>query len=118
MTGVQTCALPIYILHWIECDVLLWKDCKSEGLLGISELKNHGFHTVSMALRCDSVSIDDPKLSSKQKLAVILGSEGEGLLDETIDNCDDTVCIPMFHGVDSLNVAAASAVAFWELGKK
>mgnify|MGYP001117154522 FL=1 len=76
------------------------------------------FHTVSMALRCDSVSIDDPKLSSKQKLAVILGSEGEGLLDETIDNCDDTVCIPMFHGVDSLNVAAASAVAFWELGKK
>ena len=87
-------------------------------LPGISELKNHGFHTVSMALRCDSVSIDDPKLSSKQKLAVILGSEGEGLLDETIDNCDDTVCIPMFHGVDSLNVAAASAVAFWELGKK
>ena len=59
-------------------------------LPGISELKNHGFHTVSMALRCDSVSIDDPKLSSKQKLAVILGSEGEGLLDETIDNCDDT----------------------------
>ena len=72
----------------------------------------------SWPLRCDSVSIDDPKLSSKQKLAVILGSEGEGLLDETIDNCDDTVCIPMFHGVDSLNVAAASAVAFWELGKK
>ena len=67
-------------------------------LPGISELKNHGFHTVSMALRCDSVSIDDPKPSSKQKLAVILGSEGEGLLDETIDNCDDTVCIPMFHG--------------------
>ena len=87
-------------------------------LPGISELKNHGFHTVSMALRRDSVSIDDPKLSSKQKLAVILGSEGEGLLDETIENCDDTVCIPMFHGVDSLNVAAASAVAFWELGKK
>ena len=87
-------------------------------LPGISELKNHGFHTVSMALRRDSVSIDDPKLSSKQKLAVILGSEGEGLLDETINNCDDTVCIPMFHGVDSLNVAAASAVAFWELGKK
>ena len=86
-------------------------------LPGISELKNHGFHTVSMALRRDSVSIDDPKLSSKQKLAVILGSEGEGLLDETINNCDDTVCIPMFHGVDSLNVAAASAVAFWELGK-
>ena len=71
-----------------------------------------------MALRRDSVSIDDPKLSSKQKLAVILGSEGEGLLDETIDNCDDTVCIPMFHGVDFLNVAAASAVAFWELGKR
>ena len=87
-------------------------------LPGISELKNHGFHTVSMALRRDSVSIDDPKLSSKQKLAVILGSEGEGLLDETINNCDDTVCIPMFHGVDSLNVAAASAVAFWELGKR
>ena len=70
-------------------------------LPGISELKNHGFHTVSMALRCDSVSIDDPKLSSKQKHAVILGSEGKGLLDETIDNSDDPVCDPMNHGVDS-----------------
>lgn len=87
-------------------------------LPGDFRIKKSRLHTVSMALRCDSVSIDDPKLSSKQKLAVILGSEGEGLLDETIDNCDDTVCIPMFHGVDSLNVAAASAVAFWELGKK
>ena len=71
-----------------------------------------------MALRDDSVSIDDPRLSSAQKLAVILGSEGDGLASETIADCDYTVKIPMAHGVDSLNVAAASAVAFWELGKR
>ena len=80
-------------------------------------LREHGFVTVAMALRDDSVSIDDPRLSSAQKLAVILGSEGDGLASETIADCDYTVKIPMAHGVDSLNVAAASAVAFWELGK-
>ena len=68
-----------------------------------------------MALKKDSYAIDDPALREVEKLAVILGTEGEGLLDETIDASDYTVKIPMYHGVDSLNVAAASAVAFWEL---
>lgn len=79
------------------------------------ELKAQGFLTVAMALSSDSVSIDDPRLRAASKLAVVLGSEGDGLLPETIRRCDATVKIPMFHGVDSLNVAAASAVAFWEL---
>jgi tRNA G18 (ribose-2'-O)-methylase SpoU len=70
-----------------------------------------------MALKQDSVSISDPALMEAPKLAVLLGTEGEGLLEETIDACDYTVMIPMFHGVDSLNVAAASAVAFWQLGR-
>ena len=69
-----------------------------------------------MALCEDSVNINDSKLMSEEKLAIILGSEGEGLLDKTIADCDYTVCIPMSHEVDSLNVAAASAVAFWQLG--
>ena len=64
-----------------------------------------------------SVDIDDPKLLAEEKLAVVLGTEGDGLAFETIADCDYTVCIPMAHGVDSLNVAAASAVAFWQLGK-
>ena len=81
------------------------------------ELKNHGFKTVAFALRDDSISIDDPILASEEKLAIILGTEGEGLQDSTLATCDYTVKIPMSHGVDSLNVAAASAIAFWELGK-
>ena len=76
-----------------------------------------GFLTVSMALRNDSVSIDDERLAKAEKLAIILGTEGEGLATETIASSDATVRIPMSHGVDSLNVAAASAVAFWELGR-
>lgn len=76
-----------------------------------------GFRTVAMALREDSVGIDDPRLKREEKLAVILGTEGDGLAASTIENCDYTVRIPMSHGVDSLNVAAASAVAFWELGR-
>ncbi len=83
----------------------------------ITELKNHGFKTVAFALRDDSISIDDPKLAQEEKLAIILGTEGEGLQDSTLAACDYTVKIPMSHGVDSLNVAAASAIAFWELGK-
>ena len=71
-----------------------------------------------MALRDDSVSIDDPQLLAEEKLAIILGTEGDGLANETIADCDYTVKIPMSHDVDSLNVAAASAVAFWELGKR
>ena len=81
----------------------------------MSQLHELGFKTVAMALRKDTVSIDDPALMKEEKLAVILGSEGWGLAEETIDQCDYTVRIPMFHGVDSLNVAAASAVAFWQL---
>jgi len=78
-------------------------------------IKKLGFQTVAMALTDNSVSIDDPALASAEKLAVILGTEGEGLADATIDGCDFTVRIPMAAGVDSLNVAAASAVAFWQL---
>lgn len=83
----------------------------------VTELKNHGFKTVAFALRDDSISIDDPRLAKEEKLAIILGTEGEGLKDSTLATCDYTVKIPMSHGVDSLNVAAASAIAFWELGK-
>lgn len=78
-------------------------------------LKNMGFKTAAMALSDNAVSIDDPKLKSAEKLAIVLGTEGDGLSDKTIAGCDFTVCIPMYHDVDSLNVAAASAVAFWDL---
>ena len=84
----------------------------------MEELKGFGFKTAAMALKKDSYAIDDPALREVDKLAVILGTEGEGLLDATIDNSDYTVKIPMYHGVDSLNVAAASAVAFWELRRR
>lgn len=84
---------------------------------GLETLRSLGFQTAAMALKEDSVSIDDPKLLAAEKLAVILGTEGDGLASATIDGCDHTVMIPMAHGVDSLNVAAASAVAFWELTK-
>ena len=79
-------------------------------------LHSMGFKTVAMALRDDSVSIADPKLNAEEKLAIVLGTEGDGLASNTIANCDYTVKIPMSHGVDSLNVAAASAVAFYQLG--
>ena len=81
-------------------------------------LRELGFKTAAMALKEDSASIDDPELMKEDKLAVILGTEGDGLAPETIADCDYTVMIPMSHGVDSLNVAAASAVAFWQLGKR
>ena len=77
-----------------------------------------GYKTASLALTDDSVGIDNPELMQEEKLAIILGTEGEGLMDRTIEMCDYTVKIPMSHDVDSLNVAAASAVAFWQLGKK
>ena len=82
------------------------------------ELQALGCKTAAMALRDDSVSIDDPALMAEEKLAIVLGTEGDGLADGTIAQCDYTVRIPMSHGVDSLNVAAASAVAFWQLGNK
>ena len=85
---------------------------------GIRLLRELGFRTAAMALCDDSVSIDNPQLLAEEKLAVILGAEGDGLAFSTIADCDYTVRIPMSRGVDSLNVAAASAVAFWELGRK
>ena len=85
---------------------------------GMALLREYGFRTAAMALRDESVSIDDPDLMAEEKLAVILGTEGDGLAAKTIADCDYTVKIPMAHGVDSLNVAAAGAVAFWQLGKR
>lgn len=85
---------------------------------GMEILRDLGFKTAAMALCDDSVGIDAPELLKEEKLAVILGTEGDGLAAQTIADCDYTVKIPMSHGVDSLNVAAASAVAFWELGKR
>lgn len=85
---------------------------------GLSLLKEMGFRTAAMALSENSVSIDNPKLMEEEKLAIILGTEGDGLAAQTIADCDYTVKIPMSHGVDSLNVAAASAVAFWQLGNR
>ena len=82
----------------------------------VGELKELGFKTCAMALREDTLSIRDPRLGAEPKLAVVLGTEGDGLADATISGCDYTVKIPMTHGVDSLNVAAASAVAFFQLG--
>ena len=79
-------------------------------------LRSLGFRTVAMALRDDSVRLDDPRLAAEGKLAIVMGTEGDGLASDTIASCDYTVKIPMYHGVDSLNVAAASAVAFYELG--
>ena len=82
------------------------------------ELRDFGFQTAAMALEEDSLSVDDPKLQAVDKLAVVLGTEGDGLAQSTISGCDYTVKIPMYHDVDSLNVAAASAVAFWQLRVK
>ncbi|MBQ3517891.1 MAG: RNA methyltransferase [Clostridia bacterium] len=81
-------------------------------------IKSLGFKTVAMALKGNSLSVDDPVLANEKKLAVIMGTEGDGLSDQTISDCDFTVKIPMYHGVDSLNVAAASAVAFYQLCHK
>lgn len=82
---------------------------------GLDSIRKMGFKTAAMALRDDSVSIDDPALEKEEKLAIVLGTEGDGLASSTIEGCDYTVRIPMACGVDSLNVAAASAVAFWQL---
>ncbi len=85
---------------------------------GMDLLKELGFKTAAMALSDEAVSIDDANLMAEDKLAILLGSEGDGLTNSTLADCDYTVCIPMSHGVDSLNVAAASAVAFWQLGNR
>lgn len=96
---------------WIGEEMTDWPE------KGMALLRAHGFRTAAMALREDSVGIDHPALLAEEKLAVILGTEGDGLADRTIADCDYTVRIPMAHGVDSLNVAAAGAVAFWQLGR-
>ena len=82
---------------------------------GLNLLNSLGFRTAAMALTDDSVSIDDPRLASEERLAVVLGTEGDGLAPQTVARCDFAARIPMAHGVDSLNVAAAGAVAFWQL---
>lgn len=92
-----------------------WTFMKDDSL---DEIKALGFKTVAMALKDNTLSIDDPRLTQEDKLAIIMGTEGDGLSDQTISDCDFTVKIPMYHGVDSLNVAAASAVAFYQLGNK
>lgn len=103
----------VFQIPWTFVDnSVIWPE---EGMKILREL---GFKTAAMALKEDSASIDDPGLMKEDKLAVILGTEGDGLAPETIADCDYTVMIPMSHGVDSLNVAAASAVAFWQLGKR
>lgn len=103
----------VFQIPWTFVDnSVIWPE---EGMKILREL---GFKTAAMALKEDSVSIDDPEVMKEDKLAVILGTEGDGLAPETIADCDYTVMIPMSHGVDSLNVAAASAVAFWQLGKR
>ena len=84
----------------------------------LDEIKALGFKTVAMALKDNTLSINDPRLTAEKRLAVVMGTEGDGLSDKTIAECDYTVKIPMYHGVDSLNVAAASAVAFYQLGAK
>ncbi len=98
-----------------------WTKTKKEESVGITlieTLRNMGFKTVAMALTEDSTSIDNDEIRKNEKIAVLMGNEGNGLPKEVIDACDYRVMIPMFHGVDSLNVAAASAISFWELLKK
>lgn len=84
----------------------------------VKNVKELGFKTAALALDDNSIGIDDSRLAAEDKLALVLGTEGDGLKKTTIANCDYTVKIPMYHGVDSLNVASASAVAFWQLRKK
>lgn len=99
----------VFQVPWTFLGAQDWADRTME------QLRDMGYRTAAMALREDSLSPDAPVLHETEKLAIILGTEGEGLTADTIADCDYTVCIPMAHGVDSLNVAAASAVAFWEL---
>lgn len=90
---------------------------ESEGMALIKTLQDYGFKTVAMALTSDSTSVDNDEIRANDKLAVVLGTEGTGLPKDVIASCDYRVMIPMYHGVDSLNVAAASAISFWELMK-
>jgi tRNA G18 (ribose-2'-O)-methylase SpoU len=103
----------VFQIPWTSFDeTLSWEES------GQQYLHELGFKTVAMALNEKSIRIDDKALMKEEQLAIILGTEGDGLADATIAECDYTVRIPMSHGVDSLNVAAASAVAFWQLGQE
>lgn len=102
----------VFQVPWTYVDAKLWR------AEGISLLHRLGYQTAAMALRHNTISIDDPQLDRVAKLAIILGSEGPGLKEKTIAQSDFTIKIPMAPGVDSLNVAAASALAFWELGNQ
>lgn len=102
----------VFQIPWTFLDKTVWEE------QGPGFLHSIGFRTAALALRNDTVEISDPKLHREPRLALLLGAEGEGLSSETVQKCDYTVRIPMAHGVDSLNVAAASAVAFWELCRK
>lgn len=96
----------------------LGKEDEMQSHSPMKHLQSLGFKTAAMALSDDSIPIDDPRLAVEEKLAIVLGTEGDGLAANTISDCDYIVRIPMSHGVDSLNVAAASAVAFWQLGSR
>ncbi len=104
----------VFQVPWTFMDKKTWEWPKT----GLKKLRELGFVTAAMALENESLPIGSELLSGADRLALILGSEGEGLSEETITNCDHTVMIPMSAGVDSLNVAAAAAVAFWETGRK
>lgn len=99
----------VFQIPWTILDTDAWPGA------ALTELGSMGYRTAAMALKEDSVSLRDERLKKEEKLAIVLGTEGDGLAGATIADCDYTVMIPMSHGVDSLNVAAASAVAFWEL---
>lgn len=99
----------VFQIPWTIMDAGDWPE------RAMQELRSMGYRTAAMALKEDSVSLKDERLKKEEKLAIVLGTEGDGLAGRTIADCDYTVMIPMAHGVDSLNVAAASAVAFWEL---
>ena len=102
----------VFQVPWTYVDAKTWQHA------GIDLLHQAGYQTAAMALRHNTVSIDDPKLTAVDRLAIIMGSEGPGLKAATIEQSDFTIKIPMAPGVDSLNVAAASALAFWELGNR
>lgn len=102
----------VFQVPWLVC-----ADCPTAAPV-VEKLKSRGFLSAAMALSDRSVPVDDPRIGSAERLCIVLGTEGEGLCPETIAACDYTVRIPMSHGVDSLNVAAASAVAFWELRRR
>lgn len=102
----------VFQVPWTYVDAKTWQHA------GIDLLHQAGYQTAAMALRHNTVSIDDPKLTAVDRLAIIMGSEGPGLKEATIEQSDFTIKIPMAPGIDSLNVAAASALAFWELGNR